>query len=189
MRSRRLAALAALAVLWSAVAACTSAPSQEPQLSNLIGVGPLQPPPVRPFADLVADDHLPAAVRARIVAIDPVRWHDGESIRYPYCLVHLAVDHGWRQPVPDDLAVRIFGGVEGDRKYVSAIQPDPVTLRPGMELLLFVSPPAQIDPGVTAATVEELFFVDGDTLLRFDRTAADVTVTQAVAALNAAETG
>ncbi len=152
-----------------------------------IGVGPLQAPPDRPFIEVAADPTLVCAVEAHITAVDPVRWHNGESIRYPYSLVHLAIDHSWKQAVRGDLAVRIFGGVEGDRKYVSVVQPDPNTLNSGMHVLLFVSPPAEIDRGVIASTVEEFYFIDGDRLLRFDRTSAGITVKDARAALDRTE--
>jgi hypothetical protein len=176
------AMLLAVAVIMLCAVGCGQS-RPEPTPTTVIGVGPVQAPPPRPLTDLIDDPDLVSVVAGQIRHVDPVRWHR-DSIVYPYSLVHVTVDREWKQPQAKDLAVRIFGGVEGDRKYVSAIQPDPVTLGLSTHVLLFVSPVAEIDPGVRASTVEEFFFIEGDQLLRFDRTPAGITVTDAFKALD-----
>jgi hypothetical protein len=180
--ARASGALFAIVALLLLASGCVTA--KQPRPLTVIQVGPVVALPARPVIEMINDPGYPSVVEAHIARIDPVSWHEG-NIQYPYSLMHVAVDRQWRQAEPTSLAVRVFGGIEGDKKYISVLQPDPALLRTGTHVLLFVSPPTTIDPGVTASTLEAFFYVDGDNLLRFDGTPADVSYSAALAALNA----
>jgi hypothetical protein len=89
---------------------------------------------------------------------------DGDRVAYVYTPITVKVDlvfKGDRGIIGREVAIRVIGGRVGKEKTVTHLNPEPAAYRPGLKLFLFTQDFVDVGDGLSAATPNFSYAVDG----------------------------